>query len=279
MSTEKNTNDEDYLSEIMANMKKTVSAKKTIQNGELQTDVPGYLKLLIQFLRILKANNVPVIMKKEKGEDIISCHEFQETNIKATTYQYATEEFREIYNFVPSLLKLSQLKTKISFDGYLIENHQSRNEWWLYKKKGGKVVTEKIVETPKFSDFGRDRKIKKIKDLPVKHYDLPPQASQKNTKKEMIKISEKCFKIFGERWKGEKKIASLSIYFAVDNGDNLLVSDFDVCLIDIKNQQEIKISRKEAINKLQLAHNNLLILNCSNIKDEKERKRKKKKGK
>ena len=28
MSTEKNTNDEDYLSEIMANMKKTVSAKK-----------------------------------------------------------------------------------------------------------------------------------------------------------------------------------------------------------------------------------------------------------
>lgn len=74
------------------------------------------------------------------------------------------------------------------------------------KRKGGKVVTEKIVETPKFSDFGRDRKIKKIKDLPVKHYDLPPQASQKNTKRNDKNIRKNVLKFLEKGGREKRKL-------------------------------------------------------------------------
>lgn len=47
-------------------MNKKVPATKELKNGQLTTDVPEYLKLLTKFLRVLKNNDLPVILKKEK---------------------------------------------------------------------------------------------------------------------------------------------------------------------------------------------------------------------
>lgn len=272
---------EDYLAQIVAGLSNKVSASKEVKNGELKTDVPGYLKLLSKFLRILKENDIPVILKKEKGEDSFLCHKFQETNIKATSYKYATTEFREIYNFVPYLSELSQLKTKVSFDGYLIEVHLSRNEWWLYKKKRGKIITEQMIEIPRFSEFLGKKRVIKVKDISFQQPVSPTVPSQRNIQKEIINLSEKCFKILEENWKGEEKIASLSVDFAVDANDKPLIYDFDVCLIriDDKRKEEIRISRQEAISKMQLSVNNTLILNIANLakppSKQKERKKRK----
>jgi len=267
MSTTKKEDDSDYLSQIIADMQKTVPAEKIMENGQLKTDVPSYLKLLTKFLRVLKNNDLPVILKREKDDNAIFCHDFLETKIKATSFQYANQEFLEIYNFVPYLSKLSRLKTKVYFDNYLIEAHISRNEWWLYKKKKGRIVTEKIVEIPKFSDFFPSKKVIRAKDLPVKYCQHLNSLSQRNIQKEIINISEKAFRALLESWKSEEKIASLSLYFAVDKNDKVLISDFDICLIKIEKErkEEIRISRKEAVSKMQLSVNNVLILNIANI--------------
>lgn len=203
-------------------------------------------------------------------ETTIFCHDFLETKIKATSFQYANQEFLEIYNFIPSLSKLSRLKTKVYFDNFLIEAHISRNEWWLYKKKKGKVITEKIVEIPKFSDFFSSKKVISAKNLPVKNCQGPNPLSQRNIQKEIINISEKAFAVLQENWEGEEKIASLTLYFAVDKKDKILISDFDICLIKTNKgkEEEIMISRKEAISKMQLSINNILILNMTKIKTE-----------
>jgi hypothetical protein len=274
---EKEEEDEDYLTQIVNGLGKTVSAEKEIKNGELRFDVPGYIKLLSKFLIKLKANDIPVILKKEKDDEAIFCHQFQETNIKATSYKYATSAFREIYNFVPYLSELSQLKTKVSFDGYLVEVHLSENEWWLYKKKRGKIITEKMIEIPKFSEFLGKKKIIKVKDISFNEQPSPIVPTQRNTQKEIINITEKCFKILENNWKGREKIASLSLDFAVDDKDKLLVYDFDVCLVRMDNghKEEIRISRQEAISKMQLSVNNALILSVSNFSSKKEERKRK----
>lgn len=65
MSTEKNTNDEHLFAREIST-KKNQGAKKQYKKWRTPNWCTGIFKTFNSILRILKANNVPVIMKKEK---------------------------------------------------------------------------------------------------------------------------------------------------------------------------------------------------------------------
>lgn len=261
--------DQESLEDLMELLKKNARSNNNVQGGKLKSNTPNYVKLLSTFLRILKSAGIPVILKKEENNDTFTCHDFEETNIKSICYAYALNSFRDMYPFVKPLEELYELKTKVFFDEHIIKVHLEQNEWWLCKKKKGQIHSGKTIAIPIFNEFYKNKENKFLKNIPVKTFSgkqNPPQ-SNKNCHKEIINISEKCFKILEKNWKGRERIASLSLDFAVDKKGNLMIYDFDVCIISVNKgrKEEINLSRQVAHTTDQLSINNILILKVGNF--------------